>query len=138
MPAIAALAGLVGIFSGTITGSLGVGKFTGLIVPALGAALIGGMASIPLAAAGGLLIGLADADESHVSETARHAIIHIMAAIMIEELAHLVIGLHEGGEDITKSKNSMTKRNQLDKYTIYSYSETKFIPISVTSIYGVP
>lgn len=54
----AALAGVVGIFSGTITGSLGVGKFTGLIVPALGAALIGGMSSIPLAVAGGLVIGL--------------------------------------------------------------------------------
>ena len=54
----AALAGVVGIFSGTITGSLGVGKFTGLIVPALGAALIGGMSSIPLAVAGGLAIGL--------------------------------------------------------------------------------
>lgn len=55
----AALAGVVGIFSGTITGSLGVGKFTALIVPALGAALIGGMASIPLAAVGGLVIGMA-------------------------------------------------------------------------------
>lgn len=54
----AALAGVVGIFSGTITGSLGVGKFTGLIVPALGAALIGGMASIPMAAAGGIIIGV--------------------------------------------------------------------------------
>jgi branched-chain amino acid transport system permease protein len=54
----AALAGVVGIFSGTITGSLSTGKFTGLIVPALGAALIGGMSSIPLAVAGGLIIGL--------------------------------------------------------------------------------
>ncbi|MFM8389171.1 MAG: ABC transporter permease subunit [Actinomycetota bacterium] len=54
----AALAGVVGIFSGTITGSLGVGKFTGLIVPALGAALIGAMSSIPLAVAGGLIIGM--------------------------------------------------------------------------------
>jgi len=54
----ASIAGLIGIFSGTITGSLSVGKFTGLIVPALGAALIGGMSSIPLAVAGGLIIGL--------------------------------------------------------------------------------
>jgi len=52
------LAGAAGILSGSVTGSLGVGKFTALIVPALGAALIGAMSSIPLAVAGGLLIGV--------------------------------------------------------------------------------
>ncbi|MEI8160609.1 MAG: ABC transporter permease [Actinomycetes bacterium] len=51
------LAGLVGIMTGTVTGALGTGKFTGLIVPALGGALIGSMSSIPLAVLGGLLIG---------------------------------------------------------------------------------
>ncbi len=51
------LAGLVGILTGTVTGALGTGKFTGLIVPALGGALIGSMSSIPLAVLGGLLIG---------------------------------------------------------------------------------
>ena len=53
----ALLAGLAGILAGTVTGSLSVGKFTALIVPALGAALIGSMSSIPLAIAGALLIG---------------------------------------------------------------------------------
>ena len=52
------LAGAAGILSGSVTGSLGVGKFTALIVPALGAALIGSMSSIPLAIAGGLAIGM--------------------------------------------------------------------------------
>jgi len=54
----ALLAGAAGILSGSVTGSLGVGKFTALIVPALGAALIGAMSSIPLAIAGGLAIGM--------------------------------------------------------------------------------
>jgi len=54
----ALLAGGVGIMTGTVTGALGVGKFTGLIVPALGAALIGSMSSIPLAVLGGLIIGM--------------------------------------------------------------------------------
>jgi branched-chain amino acid transport system permease protein len=53
----ALLAGLAGILAGTVTGSLSTGKFTALIVPALGAALIGGMSSIPLAIGGALLIG---------------------------------------------------------------------------------
>jgi len=51
------LAGMVGIMTGTVTGALGTGKFTALIVPALGGALIGSMSSIPLAVLGGLLIG---------------------------------------------------------------------------------
>ena len=51
------LAGMVGIMTGTVTGALGTGKFTALIVPALGGALIGSMSSIPLAVFGGLLIG---------------------------------------------------------------------------------
>ena len=51
------LAGLVGICAGTVTGALGTGKFTALIVPALGGALIGSLTSIPLAVLGGLLIG---------------------------------------------------------------------------------
>jgi branched-chain amino acid transport system permease protein len=54
----ALLAGLAGILAGTVTGSLSVGKFTALIVPALGAALVGGMSSIPLAIGGALLIGM--------------------------------------------------------------------------------
>ena len=54
----ALLAGLAGILAGTVTGSLSVGKFTALIVPALGAALIGSMSSIPLAIGGALLIGM--------------------------------------------------------------------------------
>jgi len=54
----ALLAGGVGIMTGTVTGAISVGKFTGLIVPALGAALIGGMSSIPLAVLGGLVIGM--------------------------------------------------------------------------------
>lgn len=53
-----ALAGITGIFSGTILGSLDVTKFTALIVPALGGALIGRLSSIPLAVAGGLGIGM--------------------------------------------------------------------------------
>lgn len=53
----ALLAGLAGILAGTVTGSLSTGKFTTLIVPALGAALIGSMRSIPMAIGGALLIG---------------------------------------------------------------------------------
>jgi branched-chain amino acid transport system permease protein len=56
----AVLAGLAGIFVGTITGSLNPVKFTSLIVPALGAALIGRLTSVPLAAAGGFLMGMLD------------------------------------------------------------------------------
>ncbi len=51
-------AGLAGILVGSITGALNPVKFTGLVVPALGAALIGKLSSIPLATAGGIGIGL--------------------------------------------------------------------------------
>lgn len=51
-------AGLAGVLVGSVTGALNPVKFTGLVVPALGAALIGKLSSIPLAAAGGIGIGL--------------------------------------------------------------------------------
>lgn len=56
----AGLAGLAGVFVGSITGALNPVKFTGLIVPALGAALIGRLASIPWAVGGGLVMGMLD------------------------------------------------------------------------------
>jgi len=56
----AVLAGLAGVLVGNITGALVVTKFTSLVVPALGAALIGGLASVPLAVAGGLGLGMLD------------------------------------------------------------------------------
>jgi branched-chain amino acid transport system permease protein len=52
------LAGVAGILVGSITGSLNQVKFTGLLVPALGAALVGRLSSIPMAAAAGIVIGL--------------------------------------------------------------------------------
>jgi branched-chain amino acid transport system permease protein len=54
----AAVGGLAGIVVGSITGALNPVKFTSLMVPALGAALIGKLSSIPLAVAGGLIIGM--------------------------------------------------------------------------------
>jgi branched-chain amino acid transport system permease protein len=54
----AAVAGLAGICVGSITGALSQTKFTLLIVPALGAALIGGLSSIPVAVAGGVALGM--------------------------------------------------------------------------------
>jgi branched-chain amino acid transport system permease protein len=51
-------AGLAGILVGSVTGALNPVKFTGLVVPALGAALIGKLSSVPLATAGGIGIGL--------------------------------------------------------------------------------
>lgn len=51
-------AGLAGVLVGSVTGALNPVKFTGLVVPALGAALIGKLSSIPLATAGGIGIGL--------------------------------------------------------------------------------
>lgn len=51
-------AGLAGVLVGSITGALNPVKFTGLVVPALGAALIGKLSSIPFATAGGIGIGL--------------------------------------------------------------------------------
>lgn len=54
----AAVAGLAGICVGTITGALAQTKFTLLIVPALGAALIGGLSSIPVAVIGGISLGM--------------------------------------------------------------------------------
>jgi branched-chain amino acid transport system permease protein len=56
----AVLAGLAGVFVGSITGALSPTKYTGLIVPALGAALIGRLSSIPWAVGGGLVIGMLD------------------------------------------------------------------------------
>lgn len=56
---IAALtAGLAGVLVGSVTGALNVVKFTTLIVPALGAALIGSLSSVPIAIAGGIGIGM--------------------------------------------------------------------------------
>jgi branched-subunit amino acid ABC-type transport system permease component len=56
---IAALtAGLAGVLVGSVTGALSVVKFTTLIVPALGAALIGSLSSVPIAIAGGIGIGM--------------------------------------------------------------------------------
>jgi branched-subunit amino acid ABC-type transport system permease component len=51
-------AGLAGVFVGSITGALTPTKFTTLIVPALGAALIGSLSSVPIAIAGGVGIGM--------------------------------------------------------------------------------
>jgi branched-chain amino acid transport system permease protein len=56
---IAALtAGIAGVLVGSVTGALSVVKFTTLIVPALGAALIGSLSSVPIAIAGGIGIGM--------------------------------------------------------------------------------
>ena len=56
---IAALtAGVAGVLVGSVTGALNVVKFTTLIVPALGAALIGSLSSVPIAIAGGIGIGM--------------------------------------------------------------------------------
>jgi len=52
------LAGLAGVLSGTLTGALDPVKYTSLLIPALGAALIGGLSSVPLAVAGGLAMGM--------------------------------------------------------------------------------
>ena len=54
----ALLAGLAGVLSGTLTGALDPVKYTSLLIPALGAALIGGLSSVPLAVAGGLAMGM--------------------------------------------------------------------------------
>ena len=54
----AGIAGLAGVFVGSLTGALSPGKYTILVVPALGAALIGRLTSIPLAVGGGLVIGM--------------------------------------------------------------------------------
>ena len=54
----AVTAGLAGVFVGSITGALTPTKFTTLIVPALGAALIGSLSSVPIAIAGGVGIGM--------------------------------------------------------------------------------
>lgn len=54
----ALLAGFAGVFVGTLTGALSPGKYTILVVPALGAALIGRLSSIPWAVGGGLLLGM--------------------------------------------------------------------------------
>lgn len=52
------ITGLAGILVGSITGPLNPVKFTGLLVPALGAALVGRLSSIPMATAAGIVIGL--------------------------------------------------------------------------------
>lgn len=54
----AVTAGLSGVLVGSVTGALSVVKFTTLIVPALGAALIGSLSSVPIAIAGGIGIGM--------------------------------------------------------------------------------
>jgi len=54
----ATTAGLAGIVVGPVTGSLSQTKFTLLIVPALGAALIGSLSSIPVAVVGGIALGM--------------------------------------------------------------------------------
>ena len=54
------LAGLAGVFVGSVTGALNPTKFTTLVVPALGAALIGRLSSVPWAVGGALVIGMVD------------------------------------------------------------------------------
>ncbi len=54
----AMLAGMAGIFAGQIAGTLTATRYTLLIVPALGAALIGGLSSIGLTTLGGLILGM--------------------------------------------------------------------------------
>jgi branched-chain amino acid transport system permease protein len=56
----ALVAGLAGVLQGSVTGSLNVIRFTSFVVPALGAALIGNLSSIPLAAIGGMAIGMVE------------------------------------------------------------------------------
>lgn len=53
----ALVAGFAGIFVGSITGALSPAKYTLLVVPALGAALVGRLSSIPIALGAGLLMG---------------------------------------------------------------------------------
>ncbi len=52
------IAGVAGIFVGSITGAMNPVKFSNLMIAALGAALIGNLSSIPIAAAGGIVIGM--------------------------------------------------------------------------------
>lgn len=54
----ALLAGVAGIFVGSITGAMNPVKFSNLMVAALGAALIGNLSSIPIAAIGGICLGM--------------------------------------------------------------------------------
>ena len=54
----AGVAGLAGILVGSITGALNPVKFSTLVIAALGAALIGGLSSIPIAMVGGIILGM--------------------------------------------------------------------------------
>ena len=56
----ASVAGFSGIVVGDVTGPLAVTKFTPILVAALGAALVGSLSSIPIAAAAGIVLGMVE------------------------------------------------------------------------------
>src|SRR5262249_55971558 len=52
------VAALVGILAGPVAGGIDPTKFTLLLIPALGAALLGSLKSVPLTLIGGFLLGM--------------------------------------------------------------------------------
>lgn len=135
-----ALAGVTGIFSGTILGSLDVTKFTALIVPALGAALIGRLSSIPLAVAGGLGIGALQnftgtwmANESWFPEWARSGLREAVPLVII------VVILFTQGKSLPMRGNIEERRLPLAPYPkrIGKYVAI-FVPLGFVFTAGLP
>jgi len=134
------LAGVTGIFSGTILGSLDVSKYTALIVPALGAALIGRLSSIPLAVAGGLGIGMLQnftgtwmAGESWFPEWARSGVREAVPLVII------IIVLFAQGKSLPIRGNIEEKRLPLAPYPkrIGKYVAI-FVPLGFIFAAGLP
>lgn len=136
----AVVAGFGGIVVGSITGALAVPKFTGVVVPALGAALIGSLSSIPLAVVGGLAIGVIQAlcgtwmtGESWFPLWLQSGVVDAVPLVVI------VVVLFLRGRSLPVRGNIAEKRLPLAPYPkrIGKYVAI-FVPIGVIIAYGLP
>ena len=136
----AIIAGLAGILAGSVIGSLQVGKLTLLIVPALGAALIGSLSSIPLAVAGGIAIGLLQAMTGSwlTSQTFFPAVLAPGAEDVIP-FAIIVVFLFLKGKSLPVRGALEEKRLPLSPYPKrVGWYVMVFVPLGAIIAFGLP
>ena len=134
------IAGLSGVIVGSVTGALNPIKFTGVIVPALGAALIGSLSSIPLAVLGGIGIGMVQAVTGTWMPTKSWFPGALQSGITdAVPLVVIVLVLYFRGKGLPVRGNIEEKRLPLSPYPkrVGKYVAV-FVPLGAILAYGLP
>jgi len=136
----AVIAGIAGIFVGSVTGALNPVKFTGVVVPALGAALIGSLTSLPTAILGGIGIGMIQAVTASWLTTKGWFPNWLQSgATDAIPLAVIVIVLFFRGKGLPVRGNIAEKRLPLSPYPKrVGWYVAIFVPIGALLAYGLP